>query len=120
MKKITFITKGKNGYIFPEPSDNNYILLYYLVSDHRGKYAIQDVIDILEKSQRGEIVWEDFIQKYGGSWDFGNGYGELDIEDGTAYLISTDRTQNPSMSLPLQELIDIFKEWYTLWVKHDK
>ena len=81
----------------------------YLVGDHRGKYAIQDVIDILEKAQRGEIVWEEFIQKYGGSWDFGNGNGELDIEDGTAYLVSDDEQEHKSMALTLQELMDIYK-----------
>lgn len=119
MKKITFISKGKDGFIFPEPLNNDYILLYYFVSDHRGKYAVQDVIDILEKAQRGEIVWEEFIQKYGGCWTYGNGAGELDIEDDTAYFISDNEQEHKSMALPLQELIDIFKEWHALWVKHD-
>ena len=118
MKKLKF-EKINNEYLTSTPISDEYILLYYLVSDHRGKYAIQDIIDILEKAQRGEIVWEDIINNNGGCWDFGNGYGELDIDGEMAYLISTDRTQNPSMALPLQELIDIFKEWHALWVKHD-
>ena len=119
MKKVIFKLVN-DELLWVKSTSDEFILLSYLVGDHRGKYAIQDVIDILEKAQRGEIVWEEFIQKYGGSWDFGNGYGELDIDGDMAYLISTDRTQNPSMSLPLQELIDIFKEWHALWVKHDK
>ena len=119
MKKVIFKLVN-DELLWVKSTSDEFILLSYLVGDHRGRKSIQTVIDILEKVQRKEIVWEDFINNNGGSWDFGNGYGELDIEDGTAYLISTDRTQNPSMSLPLQELIDIFKEWHALWVKHDK
>lgn len=121
MKKIDLkiVDTGKTRFLATKSTSDEFILLSYLVGDHRGKYAIQDVIDILEKAQRGEIVWEDFIQKYGGSWDFGNGAGELDIEDNTAYLVSDNEQEHKSMALPLQELIDIFKEWHALWVKHD-
>ena len=122
MKKIDLkiVDTGKTRFLATKSTSDEFILLSYLVGDHRGKYAIQNVIDILEKAQRGEIVWEDFIQKYGGSWDFGYGAGELDIEDGTAYLVSDNEQEHKSMALPLQELIDIFKEWHALWVKHDK
>lgn len=114
MKKVNFKLINDELLLVKSISDD-FILLSYLVGDYRGKKSIQPVIDILEKTQKGEVIWEDIINNNGGCWDFGNGYGELDIDGEMAYLISTDRTQNPSMSLPLQELIDIFKEWNALW-----
>lgn len=111
MKKIIFKIVDID---FPvvKATEEKYILLSLFVGDHRFISDIQDMIDMLEKVQRGENTWAELVQPYGNIDDlpFAYGSGFLECTPETALFMSYDNTYK-TIEMPLQELIDLMKEW---------
>lgn len=113
MNKINFKTKSLldgEEITGPIATDDKYILLSLFVGQFRFLDDIQEVIDDLENVKSGAKTWEEIIAPLGNNWDIAYGNGNLDIENDTAYFLAEDKA-NQSFKMPLQELIDLMKDW---------
>ena len=110
MKKIEFINDpifGRHEHV----TDNKFGLLGLFIGMFRYPSNIQEIIDMLEEVKSGNKTWEEVND---GSMYLQVGYdsGDLKCDRNTAYFISDARPETePSMEMPLQELIDLMKEW---------
>lgn len=111
MKKIEF-------YIHPiigkeqKPTEDKFILLHYFLADFRYPNDIEGLINELETVQSGEKTFEEvFNAPYGGGIPIGVTAGEFECDKDTAYFISNHPDKEPSIEMPLQELIDLLREW---------
>lgn len=111
MKKIEFKVLPKYGDRLAEPTDDKYMLLMYYLSERNDLETIDRIISELETVQSGEKTFEEvFTDVYGIiaiSWNV----GEFECDKETAYFISNHPDSEPSIEMPLQELIDLLKEW---------
>ncbi|KQT26170.1 hypothetical protein ASG22_05735 [Chryseobacterium sp. Leaf405] len=112
MKKVIFINKGLNNEDIKAVKcvDDKYMLLSYFVGQFRFLDDIQEVIDDLENVKNGLQTWGDIIYPLGNNWDIGYGNGSLDVENNVAYFL-TGNKYNKSFKIPIQEFIDIMKDW---------
>ncbi|KQR93856.1 hypothetical protein ASG01_08330 [Chryseobacterium sp. Leaf180] len=112
MDKVKFISKGLNNEDIKavKSTEDKYILLSLFVGQFRFLDNIQEVIDDLENVKNGIKTWEEIIAPLGNNWDIGYGNGSLDVENDIAYFLANDET-NQSFKMPLQELIDLMKDW---------
>ena len=111
MKKIKFYVHPKIGKE-NESTNDKYILLSYFLSDRRSIKYIDITIEELETIASGEKTFEEV---YDPSFviDVGYGAGEFECNKDTAYFISNNPESEPNIEMPLQELIDLLKEWKT-------
>ncbi|KIC61646.1 hypothetical protein [Chryseobacterium taiwanense] len=109
MKKIEF-KKIDDGFRTVHPNDPKFILLSLFIGKYRFPKNIQQIIDLLESVNDNSKTWEEAIEPYSDdTLDIGYGSGELDIQENTAYFFS--KNDEESFDMPLQELIDVMKEW---------
>ena len=68
---------------------------------------------MLEKVQRGENTWAELVKPYGNIDDlpFTYGTGFLECTPETALFASFESGKYRTVEMPLQELIDLMKEW---------
>lgn len=85
------------------------VLLGYFVSEI--KYNINEVIADLESVLKGEKTFVEILEHPQVAWDFGEGSGQFECSENTAYFIADKNTNLPSMQMPLKELIEILYEW---------
>ncbi|WP_397364016.1 hypothetical protein [Olleya sp. R77988] len=109
MKKIEFMTLPKYGDKVVKTIDENYILLSYYLSDRRDiksiDIALEDLLLIKNEEKTFEEIWENEIVPISVS------AGEFECDKDTAYFISDNPDAEPSIEMPLQELIDLLEEW---------
>ncbi|AZA52910.1 hypothetical protein [Chryseobacterium sp. G0201] len=112
MEKVKFINKGLNNEDIKavKSVDDKYILLSHFVGQFRFLDDIQEVIDDLENVKNEVKTWDEIIAPLGNNWDIGYGNGSLDVESNVAYFL-TGNKYNQSFQMPLQELIDLMKDW---------
>lgn len=86
-----------------------YTLLLYFLNDN---YPFDRMIIDMEKVQRKEATFE---QLHSNSADITTGHdgGILEYDSEMAYFISEhpESPSEPSFEMPLQDLIDVLKEW---------
>jgi hypothetical protein len=109
MKKVDFVNHKLAGRVVKSTSDS-YMLLSYFVGEHRFTIDTQETIEMLEIVQRGEKTWEELCKPYG-SYQLGYIWGTLDVEDGEVMIFPDKEGQYEPVYMPIQELIDIMKEW---------
>lgn len=112
MRKIKFNIHpivGKEN----EPTDNNYMLLSYYLDQRKDKRTLETDISELEIVQSGEKTFEEVFEADKFIVDIGFGAGEFECDKDTAYFISNNPDSEPSIEMPLQELIDTLKEWHS-------
>lgn len=102
-----------------EPIDPKYMLLSHYVDD--CKYGVDEEIEFLEKVKRGDEGY-DYKTLQLEPTDYGNGTGGLDFSEtlskGLVYFESYDK-KNPSFDLPIDEVIEILKEFKEHIKKHN-
>jgi len=112
MKKIQFYTHpvvGKEN----KPTNDNYVLLSYYLSDHNDSDTIGRTITELEVVQSTVKTFEQvFTDKYG-TISISVNAGTFECDKDNVYLISNNPDLEPSLTLPLQEFINILEEWKT-------
>ena len=109
MIEVKFI-KIETGSSLADVQDENKILLFYFINDYHAPYKLPRVIDDLKQVASGEKTFDD-IQDPDGDWSFGNDSGTFECDKDTAYFRSERPDTEPSMEMPLQELIDILERW---------
>ena len=92
-----------------KPFDDKHVLLSYFIDD--TKYQINEVIADLESVLKGEKTFVEILEHPQVAWDFGEGSGQFECNENTAYFIADKNTNLPSMQMPLKELIEILYEW---------
>jgi hypothetical protein len=113
MKKVSFkkIDTG-DGYILkPDTLDEN-ILLFYFIDDF-DKYLLEDYLPEIEAVANGNKTFED-IKDIDGYWSFGSEAGYFTCDTEKAYLKADKDGHHPSapdIEMPIQELIQILKDW---------
>lgn len=110
MKKVEFIKDEKFGR-HEKPADIKYTLLALFIGQYRFPDNIQEIIDMLEEVRNGNRTWAEIIAPVM-FLPIGYDSGDFKCDKETAYFISNARPETePNMQIPLQELIDIMKEW---------
>lgn len=112
MNKISFTAKSLidgSEIIGPKALEEKYILLSYFISETR--YNINEVLQDLESVASGEKTFEEIKDHPQVAWSFGEESGKLECTKDTAYFIAYEQSTIPSMEMPLQELIEILKDW---------
>ena len=107
MINVTFYTHPQVGK--QVKTDDKYILLYYYLSDRRSMVFLQESIGVLESIRKEEKTFEEIYTF--NTVDISWSAGEFECDKDTAYFISNHPDKEPSFDIPLQELIDILKEW---------
>jgi hypothetical protein len=108
MEKIKFIENKKYNDKGAIPTEDRFTLLSYFVDGYREE-VLNDVIADLNDLLKGVKTFDE-IQEPNGYWTFGNGAGYLEADKDVAHFIAWDETHQ-SFDMPLQELIDLLKEW---------
>ncbi len=110
MKKIELI-ELKGGSRAVKSSSDQYLLLSYFIGQYRFKAEFKEIIPQLESIRSGQKTF-DQIQPSNVLWSFGNASGYFECDKDTAYLEPLDAdSEFQRVVLPLQEVIDLFKEW---------
>lgn len=111
MKKVIFKI-NEHEVLIVKPTDEKFFILAYFLGTDSYPDSIQETIDMLEKVQSGANTWEELVEPYGGynALSFGEGAGYLECDRGNALLVSYDGDYE-NVEMPLQELIDLMKEW---------
>lgn len=110
MKKIEFIIHPKVGKQCTAENDN-YILLSYYLSERKDKKILESDIAKLEIVKSGEKTFEEVFDADSFIIPIGYSAGEFECNNETAYFISNNPENEPSIEMPLQELIDMLKNW---------
>lgn len=113
MNKLRFDRNDIEGVIL---EDKKYMLLYYFIS---SQYPFEEMIEEMKTVQSGEKTFEEMYEGYA-VLSVGQGAGELEYDKDTARFISNDENTEPSMEMPLQELIDLMTEWVAFKKKHGR
>ena len=110
MKKVEFLTLPKYGDRVVKSSNDKYILLSYFLSDRRSIKYIDITIEELETIASGDKTFEEIYDPEM-AIDISFSAGEFECDKDTAYFISNNPESEPNIEMPLQELIDLLKEW---------
>lgn len=110
MKKIEFIHITKHDLKDVKATDNKYMILSFFIGNYRFDWDIDRVIVRLEQIRSGEKRFDE-IQDPDIYWSFGASSGYFECDQETAYLEPLDNPSMQPLELPLQEVIDLFKEW---------
>jgi hypothetical protein len=110
MKKVIFYTDIM-GVLGVEAVNNNYILLSYFIEEHTSIDYIQRTIDEFRIVQSGEKTFEEVFEEKYGTIAISYDAGEMECDKDTVYFISNHPDLEPSLEMPLQELIDLLVEW---------
>ncbi len=112
MKKVIFKTH-ESGFRSVKSTEDKYILLSLFVGCSRYPSDIQEWIEMFEELQSGAKTWEELIKPYGfiDEYHFAEGSGFLTFEDTETALFMSDGGVYKTIEMPLQELIDLMKEW---------
>ena len=111
MDKVKFIDKGYNNEDIKavKSTDSKYLLLSYFIGQFRFSDNIQEIIDLLESVRNDSKTWLEanddlmFMQ-------IGYMCGDFKCDKETAYFIA-DEKDYQDLQMPLQEVIDLMKEW---------
>lgn len=110
MKKIKFIYDKDHDYKTDNVLNDTYLLLYYFVNTYNTQWDLPEVIRKLSQVRSGQKTFAE-IQNPQVAWQIGaERQGEFECDKDTAYFIS-DYDSAESFEMPLQELIDLLKEW---------
>lgn len=109
MINVTFYTHPQVGK--QVKTDHKYILLYYYLSDRRSIDTLITDIQELEIVKSGEKTFEEVFDDVYGTISISVSAGEFECDKDTAYFISNHTDKEPSFEMPLQDLIDIEKQW---------
>jgi hypothetical protein len=112
MKKIEFIIHPKVGKQCIT-RDDNYVLLSYYLSERKDKENLEIEISNLELVKSGEKSFEAVYDADSFIISIGYSAGEFECDKDTAYFISNNPESEPSIEMPLQELIDLLKKWHS-------
>ncbi len=117
MKKIEFYTHpivGKEN----RPTSDEYIMLSYFLSDLIDIKTIEDTVSEIKLVQNNQKTFQQvFTYKYG-TISIGVTAGTFECDEENVYLISKNPDLEPSLTLPLQEFINILLEWKTFLRQH--
>jgi len=111
MERIKFINHKELGRI-TKPVNEKDILLYYFV-DEFDKYMFEDYLTEIESVAKGEKTFDE-VKDIGGIWSFGEEAGYFTCDTEKAYLKADKNGHHPNapdVEMPIQELIDILKNW---------
>ena len=111
VKKIDFIEIKEYQDKVVKSAEDRFILLAYFVGDYNTAYDLPDIISDLKQVANGEKTFDEIRQHPQVLWSFGEGSGIFTCDKDTAYFESEHPDSEPSMELPLQELIDILERW---------
>ena len=112
MKKIEFIIHPKVGKQCKSKEDK-YILLSYYLSERKHRQDLENEITKLKIVKTGDKSFEEVFQTDSFVIPIGYSAGEFECDKDTAYFISNNPDDEPSIEMPLQELIAVLKEWHT-------
>jgi len=111
MDKIKFINDPKLGK-HEGVTDEKYMLLGLFIGQFRFPNNIQEIIDILEGVRNESKTW---LEANGNLMFMQIGYmcGDFKCSKDTAYFIADNynSTSYQDLTMPLQELIDLMKDW---------
>jgi hypothetical protein len=110
MKKVIFYVDIM-GVQDVRPSDNKYILLSYFIGEHPSPDNVQILIEDFKTVQSGEKTFEEVFEEKYGTIAVSVTAGEMECDKDTVYFISNHPELEPSLEMPLQELIDLLVEW---------
>jgi hypothetical protein len=110
MKKVIFYTDIM-GVLRVKAVNNNYILLSYFIGEHPSPDNVQILIDDFKIVQSGEKTFEEVFEEKYGTIAISYDAGEMECDKDTVYFISNHPELEPSLEMPLQELIDLLVEW---------
>lgn len=113
MKKVEFIVLPKYCDKVVKTKDPKYILLSYYLADRREIKFLETTIAEQELILSGGKTFEEVFDTEKFIIDIGYGAGEFECNKDTAYFISNNPEKEPSLELPLQELINTLKEWHS-------
>ncbi|MBL7725399.1 MAG: hypothetical protein JNK27_14725 [Chitinophagaceae bacterium] len=102
--------KLPTGSCTTKPVDDKWMLLAYFVEESWHPDDTARNIANLESVRSGEKSFAD-IQPPNIQWSFGNFSGSFECDKDTAYLDASSDVRYESLILPLQEVIDLLKEW---------
>ncbi len=111
MKKVEFVHIKQHDFKALKPLSDQYLLLSYFIEDYRYRTSLNETISKLESIRSGQKTF-DQAQQPNVLWSFGNASGYFECDKDTAYLEPLDAdSEFQRVVLPLQEVIDLFKEW---------
>lgn len=99
-----------NDYQIVKSTDDKYILLSLFIGKFRESDNIQEIIDLLEDVKNENKTWNEAVEPYGMFLPIGYDSGHFKCNKDMAYFIS-DQQEYQNMEMPLQELIDLMKDW---------
>ncbi|MCT4629477.1 hypothetical protein [Winogradskyella sp.] len=108
MKKYRYTKDIEGGKNF----ESEEILLEYFINDF-DKYMLEDYLPEIEAVANGEKVFNE-IKDFEGIWSFGAEAGYFNCDTEKAYFIVDEEGHHPNapnIEMPIQELIDILKDW---------
>jgi hypothetical protein len=91
--------------------EQEYLLLNYFIADYRRPEILSEIIEKLKHVANGEKTFDEIRQHPQVLWSFGEGSGIFECDKDTAYFESEHPDTEPSMEIPLQELIGILERW---------
>lgn len=111
MEKIEFTTS--NGVRTVRAKDDKYIMLSYYLAQRSSPKLIERIIAELESVKSGEKTFQEVFEEPYGIISIGISAGEFECDKDTAYFISNNPQIEPSIEMPLTELVELLKEWKT-------
>lgn len=117
MKKVIFKEIPNYGDKVNEPSDDRFMLISYFLDDFQRYFphTQDETIENLESVLSGEKTFDE-IQDPQIAWSYGGGLGigYFEVEEKTAYFEpDPELTNAPRIVMPLEEVIEILKDWRT-------
>jgi hypothetical protein len=109
-QKIRFYTHPFAGKEL-EATDRHYILLMYYLSERNDIPELTSTISELEAVHSGARTFKEVFTDVYGTITISWGAGEFECDKNAAYFISNDPDSEPSLEMPLEELIGLMKEW---------
>lgn len=112
LKKIEFYLHpvvGKEN----KPTSDKYIMLSYFLSDLSDIETITRTIDEIKLVQSGQRTFDEVFTDTYGTISISVNAGTFVCDKNTAYLTSNNPDLEPSLTLPIQEFINILEEWKT-------
>lgn len=110
MINVKFLDLGVGGYV-AEIENDKCAMLSYFINDYHTSYDLPKIINDLKQVASGEKTFDEIRQHPQVLWSFGEGSGVFECDKDTAYFESEHPDTEPSMEMPLQELIDILERW---------
>jgi hypothetical protein len=107
MKKIEFI-KLSTGVPVTKPVSDQFMLLAYFLDGFTYPPHTQEVIETIESVRSGEKTFDEISRDV--SWGFAEGAGFFECNKDSAYFEPFEGGF-PRIEMPLQEVIDLLKEW---------